>query len=321
MHTATGDELGTEPASVLGTNTISPLTMATAFAGIANNGVTCTPIAIDKIVGADGKQIKPPASKCSQSVDPGVAAAMAYAMKRVVTGGTAAGMNTTGKDMLAKTGTTDDNKQLWLVAATTKVAGAYWVGNVLGGQDLRRTYPTHGKTPAQARTDVMEEMMSAAVGKYGGDDFPSPDGTLLRGVQVTVPDVSGKSPSEAKSILTGLGFDVQDGAQVDSAQPAGTVATTDPAAGSSVGKGSVITLNISNGSQVVVPDVVGKKVSEAEATLTGAGFRVKVSGGGGGDAIVQSMNPPANTPVKAGSQITLTVKKAPATSTPEPGGQ
>ncbi|MGN6426578.1 MAG: transglycosylase domain-containing protein [Leifsonia sp.] len=321
VHTADGKELDANPASVLGTNTISPLTMATAFAGIANGGVTCTPIAIDKIVGPDGKEVKPPASKCSQSVDPGVAAGMAYAMKRVVTGGTAAGMNTTGKDMLAKTGTTDDNKQLWLVAATTKVAGAYWVGNVVGDQDLRRTYPTHGKTPAQARTAVMEQMMSAAVGKYGGDDFPSPDSTLLRGIQVTVPDVSGKSPSEAKSILTGLGFDVQDGPQVDSAQPAGTVATTDPAAGSSVGKGSVITLNISNGSQVVVPDVVGKKVSEAEATLTGAGFRVKVSGGGGGDAIVQSMNPPANTPVKAGSQITLTVKKAPATSTPEPGGQ
>jgi len=320
VHTATGDPLGTNPASVLGTNTIAPLTMAVAFAGIANNGTTCSPIAIDKIIDGAGKEVAPPASKCTQSVDPQVAAAMQYAMQRVtMSGGTAGGMNNTGKDMIAKTGTTDSNEQLWLVASTSKVAGAYWVGNISGHQDMRRIFPTHGTTPAIARTAVMRTMMGAAVGKYGGDDFTPPTDKALRGVQVAIPDLTGKSPDEAKNVLKGLGLDSADGGPQDSVQPAGTVSSTDPAGGTSVGKGTVVTIFTSNGSLVAVPNVVGQKASDAQKALTGAGFSVKISGSGGGDAVVQTQDPAANTPAKQGTQITLTVAAAPG-SAPTPGG-
>ncbi|QNE35179.1 transglycosylase domain-containing protein [Leifsonia shinshuensis] len=319
VHTATNDPLGTNPASVLGTNTIAPITMATAFAGIANGGVTCTPIAIDKIVDGGGKEIKPPATKCTQSVDPAIAAGMAYAMQKVtVSPGTAAGMNTTGKDMLAKTGTTDNNNQLWLVASTTKVAGAYWVGNVTGDQDMRKIYPTHGTTPAIARTAVMRTMMSAAVGKYGGDSFPTPSSKLVQGAQVAVPDLTGKSPDEAKTILSGLGLDSADGGPQDSAAPAGTVSSTNPAAGTSVGKGTVVTIYTSNGSLVALPNVVGQKLSDAQKALTDAGFGVKVGGGASPDDIVQAMDPGAGTPAKAGTQVSLTLQKG-STPTPGPG--
>ncbi|GAA0428808.1 transglycosylase domain-containing protein [Leifsonia naganoensis] len=318
VHTATNAELNSDPASVLGTNNIAPLTMATAFAGIANNGLTCTPVAIDKIIDGSGKEVAPPATKCTQSIDPTVANTMAKALQGPVQSGTAAGMNTTGKDMLGKTGTTDGNEQLWLVAATTKVAGAYWVGNITGHQDMRRIYPTHGTTPALARTAVQRAMMSAAVGKYGGDDFPAAPDKLVRGVQITVPDLAGKSPDEAKNVLKGLGLESADGGPQDSAQPAGTVSATDPAGGSSVGKGTVVTIFTSNGSLAIVPNVVGQKASDAQKALTGAGFSVKISGSGGGDAIVQSQDPAANTAAKQGTQITLTVAAAPATA-PTPG--
>jgi membrane peptidoglycan carboxypeptidase len=317
VHTAKGEELNTNPSSILGTNEIAPLTMATAFAGIANNGVTCTPIAIDKITDGSGKDVAPPTSKCTQSVDPAVANTMAKALQGPIQNGTARGVNTTGKDMLGKTGTTDGNEQLWLVAATTKVAGAYWVGNITGHQDMRRIYPTHGTTPAIARTDVQRIMMSAAVGKYGGDPFPTAPDKLVRGVQVTVPDLTGKSPDEAKSILKGLGLDSTDGGQQDSVQPAGAVSATDPAGGSSVGKGTVVTIFTSNGSLSAVPNVVGQKVSDAQKALTSAGFSVKISGSGGPDAVVQSQDPAAGTGAKQGTQVTLTV--ASSSSTPTPG--
>ncbi len=322
VHTAKGEELGTNPASVLGTNEIAPLTMATAFAGIANGGVTCSPIAIDKIVDGGGKDVKPPATKCQQSVDPAIAAGMAFAMQKVTQGGgTASGMNTTGKDMLAKTGTTDGNEQLWLVAATTKVAGAYWVGNVSGHQDMRKTYPTHGISPASARTAVQRTMMAAAVGKYGGDNFPTPSSKLVQGVQVTVPDLTGKSPDEAKSILTGLGLDSADGGPQDSAAPAGTVASSNPGGGASVGKGTVVTLYTSNGSLVAIPNVVGQKLSDAQQALAAAGFSAKVNGGGASpDDIVQAMDPGAGTAAKAGTQVTLTLQKSTAAPGPGAGG-
>ena len=80
VHRADGDPLVQGPSSVIGTNEVAPLSMAVAFAGIANNGLTCTPIAIDRIVGRDGEEIPPPVSTCAQAVSPEVAAAMHYAM-------------------------------------------------------------------------------------------------------------------------------------------------------------------------------------------------------------------------------------------------
>ncbi|MFF1633445.1 transglycosylase domain-containing protein [Leifsonia sp. NPDC058248] len=316
VHRADGGALETNPASVLGTNEISPLAMATAFAGIANGGKVCTPVAIDRILDGTGKQVAAPTSKCTQAVDPQIAATMAYALKGVIDRGTAAGTNSTGRDMLGKTGTTDGNEQIWLIAATTKVAGAYWVGNIDGHASMRNIYPTHGSTPARLRPEVMNTMMSAAVTRYGGDPFPSPDDRLLRGIQVTVPDLAGKSPADAKSILTGLGLEFADGGQQDGVQPVGTVSSTNPAPGSSIGKGSTVTVYTSNGSMVALPNVVGQKVSDAQKTL--AGFSVSISGGGKGDDTVQSMSPAAGTPVKTGSKVTLTAKASAPIPKPEP---
>lgn len=320
VHTAKGEPLSTNPSAVLGTNYIAPLTMATAFAGIANNGMTCTPIAIDKIIDGGGKEVQAPASACTQAVDPAVANTMAKALKGPLQGGgTASGTNTTGKDMLGKTGTTEYNDQLWLVASTTKVAGAYWVGNVSGHVDFRKIYPTHGTSPASARTAVMRTMMSAAVGKYGGDDFPEPPSKLTKGVQVAVPDLTGKTPDEAKSILTGLGLDSADGPQQDSVVPAGSVSGTDPAAGTQVSKGTVVTLFTSNGSMVAVPNVVGQKAGDAQAALTAAGLTAKFNGNNP-NATVQTQDPAANTPVKKGSQVTLTLTAPNPSPTPGAGG-
>lgn len=309
VHTAKGEPLSTNPSAVLGTNYIAPLTMATAFAGIANSGMTCSPIAIDKILDANGKDVKVPQSACTQAVDPAVANTMARALKGPLqsAGGTAVGVNQTGKDMLGKTGTTEYNDQLWLVAATTKVAGAYWVGNVQGHVDFRKVYPTHGTSPASARVAVMRTMMTAAVGKYGGDTFPAPPDKLTRGVQVAIPDLTGKSPDDAKSILTGLGLDSTDGGPQDSVAPAGTISATDPPAGTQVPKGTAITLYTSNGSLVAVPNVVGQKYGDALAALTAAGFKVKTAGGNSPTVTVQAQDPAGNAPAKPGAEVTLTL--------------
>ncbi|MFF2772833.1 penicillin-binding protein, partial [Streptomyces bacillaris] len=55
IHPAkTGAQLNSYPSMILGTNNIAPLTMATAYAGIADSGTVCTPVAIDKVINADG---------------------------------------------------------------------------------------------------------------------------------------------------------------------------------------------------------------------------------------------------------------------------
>src|SRR6185437_3729901 len=112
----------------------------TAYAGIANNGVACSPIAIDKIVNADGTAHAVPKSQCSTTpINPQVAAAAIYALQGVLRGGgTASSANPgDGIPIFGKTGTTDNSVENWLVTSTSKVAQATWVGNVQGGVALR----------------------------------------------------------------------------------------------------------------------------------------------------------------------------------------
>jgi len=125
VHRADGKPLAQGASSVIGTNEIAPLTMAVAFAGIANKGVTCSPIVIDRIIGADGKKMPVPRTTCKRSVSEKVAAGMYYAMARVMTNGTAqeSWHKTTPRvPLIGKTGTTDAAKDTWMSGASTKVA-------------------------------------------------------------------------------------------------------------------------------------------------------------------------------------------------------
>ena len=83
-----GNTIPFEPSAVLGTEEIAPISMATAFAAIAGKGVSCTPIAIDKITDAKGEPVEVPKSECTQAVTADVAAGMDYALQRVMTDGT-----------------------------------------------------------------------------------------------------------------------------------------------------------------------------------------------------------------------------------------
>ena len=49
------------PFSVIGSNAVSPLAMASAYATVANNGIYCQPKAIDRVTDSDGNEIAPPA--------------------------------------------------------------------------------------------------------------------------------------------------------------------------------------------------------------------------------------------------------------------
>lgn len=74
-------------------------------------------------------------------------------------------------------------------------------------------------------------------------------GTLeLNGVQVGVPNVVGQSADAATATLKGAGFKVTVAPdQVASSVPAGSVGAQSPGASSKVTKGSLITLQLSNG--------------------------------------------------------------------------
>lgn len=173
VHRADGDPLVHYPSAVLGINEVAPLSMAVAFAGIANDGLACSPIAIDRIVGRDGQEIPPPKSTCTQAVAPEVAAGMHYGLRRVMSSGTGQSSNAAtvpNVPLIGKTGTTDGAKDTWMVGASSRVATAAAVVSVTGDANQRGISFASGQA-ATARHRMWPAVMSVAAAKYGGAAF------------------------------------------------------------------------------------------------------------------------------------------------------
>ncbi len=294
FHRANGAALESNPPAILGSNanTVAPLTMATAYAAIANKGVYCSSIAIDRITSSDGSAVNLPKADCSRKVPQTVAVAVGYALHGVMGGTAAADAAATGSAWdFAKTGTTDEAHSTWVVGGTTKTVTAAWVGNVQGSANLRLVsgWSACGKA-SDARHCLWSAIQTANESKHPGDtSWPQPASQYLYGQQLTVPDVSGKAPADARAVLEAAGFPVKRGGKTASSTPAGAVAGTVPSAGTSLPLGTQVTLTISSGpapatqptpapapaGQVPagqVPNVVGMTLSAAKAALGTAGF-------------------------------------------------
>jgi membrane peptidoglycan carboxypeptidase len=311
MSKKTTQNLELYAGSVLGDNYIAPLTMAAAYAGIANNGTFCRPIAIDNITDADGKSLGGQPKDCTQAVDPQVAATAIYALKKVLTIGTAPnGRTPDGYDEFAKTGTTNDADQIWLIGATTKVATATWLGNIEGKQSLRFVSGPNGPY-AGSRTALWRQAQSIVNTQYAGGQFANPSPAAIRGNSITVPNLQGQSPDAARATLASAGFTYVDGGVQSGGGTPGTVLSTNPAAGLQLSKGSSVTVYTTDGSQAAVPEVGGKKLDDARSTLAAAGFaNVALSGDyergdGNNSCTVASVDPGAGTAVPKSTGITL----------------
>jgi membrane peptidoglycan carboxypeptidase len=261
VHRADGTELQVNPSSVLGTNEIAPMTMGAAYAAIAAGGVYCAPIAVDRIVSGDGTELPGQSANCTQALDPNVANTAAYAMARVMAaGGTAPRANpNNGVEYIGKTGTTDSSTQTWIVGASTKVATAVWVGNISGHSPIRRYESPTGVDGGIIRHVIFRAIATAVdkVPSLRGGSFPDPASRLLKGSGIVVPNVTGQSVSAATSTLQAQGFKVTQGGPVAGSAAAGTVASTEPAAGTRTFSGGSITLRPSDGSLGSVPNEVG----------------------------------------------------------------
>ena len=180
-----------QPSMILGTNYISPLTMATAYAAFANKGVVCTPVAITKVTTPEGSNLDVPKTTCTQGIPAKIANAVAYALQRVMQYGTAVSANPgDGVPILSKTGTTDYAHENWLVTSTTKVSTATWIGNVQGvgpngtQADMHYVYFQYKNSGPLIQGNnvkffVAKPVLRAINSKFGGAPFATPEHSLL----------------------------------------------------------------------------------------------------------------------------------------------
>ena len=315
VHRADGGELLIYPSAILGTNEIAPLTMANAYATVASGGILCQPIAVDKVVDADGTELVGQPQDCSQAIAPEVAAAAATALKGVMNGGTGSASNPRdGTSLLGKTGTTDNSLQTWVTTASTRVASAVWVGNIVGEQIISRAEIASGNANS-ARHRIMKPVQTALDGSplYATTaDFPEPPAALINGSTQAVPNVTGQSVDQARSVIRSLGLAFADGGTIASEIPAGRVASTNPGAGALVSKGTLVRVFTSDGSlSATMPNVVGNQVKQALKTLNDEGFTsvsVKWTPSVPPDKCeVVASDPTGGTPTSKSTAVTLTV--------------
>ncbi|HEX5857010.1 MAG TPA: transglycosylase domain-containing protein [Microbacterium sp.] len=295
---------------VLGSKNIAPLAMAGAYATVANNGIYCSPKAIDRVTDASGQEIAPPQNTCTQVIAPEVAATAAFALQGVMTGnGTGVASNPRdGTPMIGKTGT-HNTYQTMMVESSSKVTTAVWVGNTKEEATLYRRY-FNGVELAQLRHRIAPVIQRAANAAYGGEAFPRPDNNLTRQVLTELPNTVGMPVDQARATLEDAGFTVLVGEAADSGEAEGIIVRQDPAGGK-IASNSTVTINPSNGQGVAVPDVSGQNAEQALSTIRGAGFGNAVPGtctedkAAKGQGVVTSTSPAAGTVTNRNSQITV----------------
>ena len=184
VHNANGSPLDTIPSCVIGgcDNTIAPLTMAAAYAAIADQGMYCSPIAVEKVIGPGGKDLGGENANCHQAIPANIANTAATALAGVMgPDGTGVTANPNdGTPFMGKTGTTNNSLQTWIVASSTKATSAVWIGNISGSQQLRKIY-VGGIQAALLRHVVFKTIMTYVDAQVGqGAAFPAPDPALMK---------------------------------------------------------------------------------------------------------------------------------------------
>ena len=131
----------------------------------------------------------------------------------------------------------------------------------------------------------------------------------------SVPNVVGKTLTEAEKAITEAGFEVGETTEVYSdTVKSGLVVSTDPEAGKTPDRGSAIDIAVSMGKeQVTVPSVVGYDETTAKQILTQAGFTPVAGKSKYSDSVnkgaVISTSPEGGEPADKGSEVTYVLSK------------
>ncbi|MGN2634944.1 Stk1 family PASTA domain-containing Ser/Thr kinase [Nocardia takedensis] len=131
--------------------------------------------------------------------------------------------------------------------------------------------------------------------------------------QVPIPYVAGQSIDQAESTLTkSAGFQITI-EEVQNSQPKGTVISTDPPAGTAADKGSTVTVRVSSGDQISMPDLRSKTPSQAAAELRQLGWNGQLAQNTvttlntNDVGRITSQQPPAGSTVSKSGTILITI--------------
>lgn len=110
--------------NIIGATAVPPISMASAYGVLADDGTRCIPHALVEVEDRDGNILKSYKPECSQVLDPTVAR---QATKVLELTGQAAPYNLS-RPHASKTGTTDGHSNTWVIGFTPDLVTAAWAG-------------------------------------------------------------------------------------------------------------------------------------------------------------------------------------------------
>jgi penicillin-binding protein 1A len=167
-------KLDVVPAMGLGSDVVTPIEMASAYATLAAGGIYSQPLAILKVVLPDGTVDRSAGwgrPKRERVIPDWVAYEVTKVLESNMTSGTATGAYF-GRIAAGKTGTTEDHADGWLCGYTPQLATAVWVGY----SDAERPVYVHGVAIAGGNipASIWHDFMSGALANAPTRDFATP---------------------------------------------------------------------------------------------------------------------------------------------------
>jgi membrane peptidoglycan carboxypeptidase len=150
----------------LGSVDVTPLDMATAYATIASNGWYSDPTVILRVTDSQGNVLLDNTPKPQLVLDPWAAATMTSVLTSVVNGGTGR-LAYLGRPTAGKTGTTDNERNVWFVGYVPQMSTAVWIG------DDNNRQLGKGVTGGHYAAPVWRQFMSQAVKDLPVEYFPA----------------------------------------------------------------------------------------------------------------------------------------------------
>jgi membrane peptidoglycan carboxypeptidase len=244
LHESDGDNIQGVPSAVtLGSGSVSPLTLASAYATVASGGTHCKPSPVLSITTSDKKTLALPKDQCQKVLEPDVANGVTKILKTVLTKGTGFGNALDGgRPAAGKTGTAGNStraggtNETWFAGYTPQLTTVVWVGTP---DDPRQTVRLKGVKigdkffkgevfGSSIAAPIWKEIMDRASAGMPLRDFADPGAKIQVGDFVSIPDVAGMTMTDAKAALSAAEFKPEVGRDTNSDIPQGRAVFTQP---------------------------------------------------------------------------------------------
>ena len=160
-------DLSAVPTLTLGTSSVTPLEMASAYATLASGGVRHDAVVVTRIVNSAGETVYEAPDSSTRVLEEDVAGAVTDVLRTVfeTSEGTAYGAGpSNGQPVAGKTGTSDNFVDHWLVGYSPTLSCATWIGNPAGSIE----------TPASLDCNALwQDFMSRALAGTAVQQFPT----------------------------------------------------------------------------------------------------------------------------------------------------